>query len=63
MRTTFTREVSDQIWRESSVSGRLTKGRLCASWLMVLLCTMSAFAQSRITGRVVDDQQSALARR
>jgi TonB-linked SusC/RagA family outer membrane protein len=27
---------------------------------MVLLCTMSAFAQSRITGRVVDDQQSAL---
>ncbi|HLL96880.1 MAG TPA: TonB-dependent receptor [Spirosoma sp.] len=60
MRTTFTREVSDQVWRESSVSGRLTKGRLCASWLMVLLCTMSAFAQSRITGRVVDDQQSAL---
>ncbi|HEX9957455.1 MAG TPA: SusC/RagA family TonB-linked outer membrane protein, partial [Fibrella sp.] len=45
---------------ENSAPGWLTKSRLCASWVILLLCTVSAFAQTKISGRVVDDQQSGL---
>jgi hypothetical protein len=45
---------------QNSAPGWLTKGRLCAAWALLLLCTVSALAQTRITGRVVDDQQAAL---
>ncbi|ARK13641.2 SusC/RagA family TonB-linked outer membrane protein [Fibrivirga algicola] len=60
MRTISTRELQSQIRREHSSPGWLTRSRLCVSWVLVLLCAASTFAQTKITGRVLDEQQAGL---
>ncbi|MBC3785517.1 SusC/RagA family TonB-linked outer membrane protein [Spirosoma utsteinense] len=60
MRTMFTREVLSQIGQKTLALGWLRTSRVCASWLVLLFCTVSAYAQSKITGRVIDDQQQGL---
>lgn len=60
MQTRFTRKVSGRIRPDSSTPGWLHISRSCALVIALLVCTVSAFAQSKITGRVVDDQQQGL---
>ncbi|MEZ0541310.1 SusC/RagA family TonB-linked outer membrane protein [Fibrella arboris] len=60
MRTFFTRRVSGQIRLDHSTPGWLSTSRLFVAWAFVLLCAVGTYAQTRITGRVVDDQQQGL---
>ena len=60
MRTIFTKKAPGRIRQGTSAPGRLFESRFCALWLVLLLSTVSAFAQSKVTGRVIDAQGSAL---
>ncbi len=60
MRTRFTRKISGRIRLDSSSPGWLHTSRFCALVTALLFCTVSAFAQSKIMGRVIDDQQQGL---
>ena len=60
MRTNFTTKVAGRIRQTASAFGGLRTSRFFAVWAVCLLCTVSAFAQSRITGRVIDEQKEGL---
>ncbi|WP_080239692.1 SusC/RagA family TonB-linked outer membrane protein [Spirosoma rigui] len=60
MQTRFTRKASSQMWPDASTPGWVHKSRFFASWIVLLFCTVSAYAQSKVSGRVVDDQQQGL---
>ena len=60
MQTKFTKGVWGQMRSTTFAQGWCHTSRFCASWLIVLFCTVSAYAQSKITGRVIDDQQQGL---
>ena len=56
----FTKKVSGRIRQATSAPGWLRGSRLCATWLLLLICTVSAFAQTKIAGKVIDAQGGAL---
>ena len=60
MRTKFTRKVSGRIRQETSTPGWLCRSRFFALWIVLLFCSVSAFAQVKITGKVTDAQSLAL---
>ncbi|MDB5240854.1 MAG: collagen-binding protein, partial [Spirosoma sp.] len=61
MGTKFTSKAFGRLWPETLVPAwSHHAGRYCALWLVLLGCSVSAFAQVRVTGKVLDAQGMAL---
>ncbi|MBO0948461.1 SusC/RagA family TonB-linked outer membrane protein [Fibrella forsythiae] len=60
MRTLFTSGVSGPRQLDHSSPGWLAKSHLCVLWVLLLLSSLSTFAQTKISGRVIDEQQAGL---
>ena len=60
MRTNFTRMLPCRMYRRDSSSKWLPKSCTYNLFLVLLLSSVSVFAQTKITGRVLDEQQQGL---